>query len=777
MRRLFAVGVTALFVLALAAVAGASTAGAGAPAAPGEKGPKAGPHDLPSPLSDKQRALRAKALQMQLTGKLPKGAKVGKVAKGQYVQLAREGEDSIWTVLGEFGTQVNSSYGGTAGPVHNEIPAPDRNLDNTTIWSKDFSQSYYTDLLFGSGNSMRSWYIENSSGRYAVNGEVTDWVKVPYNEANYGSDYCGDIVCVRTWLFLKDQLAAWYDAQKAAGKSDVDIKSSLAKYDKWDRYDYDGDGNFDEPDGYIDHFQSIHAGMGEETGGGAQGDDAIWSHRWYAFYNLIGSAGPSFNKAGGIPIGNTGLWIGDYTIEPENGGVGVFSHEFGHDLGLPDEYDTSGNTGGAENGTGFWTNWSSGSYGNNGDPAEGIGDRPFHASAWDKLQLGWLNYDLTLPSDKKKEVKLGPAEANTKQAQAEIVVLPDKMVPSDVGAPYAGSKMYYSGTGNLLDTTMTRSVTLPAGAPQLTAYIRTNIEQDFDYAYLTVNGSPVATDQSSTANPNGNNLGNGITGVRSSWTLMTANLSAFAGQTVTLGFRYKTDPAQQGEPGGSGVPGIQIDEIAITGSAADGAEANANWTYTPAAGGFHATGQTDVQPYFNAYVVENRQYLGYDAGLKTGPYNFGGTVGADWAERFPYQDGMLVWYWDESQGDNNVGDHPGKGLILPVDAHPTPLHWADGSVMRPRIQSFDATFSLDSTDAFTIHSGGVAANVLSQPGVSTFDDSRSYWVSHDPGDNSSGGRYQASWNSVSVPNTGTQIRIQSQTPGGFMQIQVTPPKK
>jgi immune inhibitor A len=778
MRKRFLALLTGALVLVLSVGVGLSVAGTTASGAdPASFG---GTDNLSHPLGEKQEALRQVALQKVAKGEIPKGTKVGKVAKGQYVELAREGEDSIFTVLGQFGNQINATYGGAAGPVRNQIPQPDRSTDNTTIWAPDFSQSYYTKLLFddsAGANSMRNFYKEQSSNRYTVNGDVTEWVTVPFNEANYGANYCGGIVCARTWLFVQDSLTAWYNGQIAAGKTPAQIDDYLKKFDVWDRYDYDGDGNFDEPDGYIDHFQSIHAGVGEETGGGAQGTDAIWSHRWYAFYNNIGLTGPAFNKFGGIHIGSSSYWVGDYTIEPENGGVGVFSHEFAHDLGLPDEYDTSGNTGGAENGTGFWTLMSQGSYGNNGTAAEGIGDRPFHMNAWDKLQLGWLDYTAVGPGSKQASVKLGPSEATTKQDQALIVVLPDKPVDFDFGAPAAGSKFYYSGSADDLDTTMTRSVTLPAGTPSLTAQIRTNIETDWDYAYLTVNGNPVPTNLSVNTNPNGNNLGNGITGPRSNWTTLSASLTAFAGQTVTIGFRYKTDAAQQGQPGASGVPGFQVDEIAISGQPTDGAESDAGWTFAPKEGGFHVTGRTVTRYFFNAYVAENRQYLGYDAGLQTGPYNFGGTIGPNWAERFPLQDGLLVWYWDNSYGDNNVGDHPGGGLILPVDANPAPLHWANGSVMRPRLQSFDATFTTQQTDAITVHNGGVAVTVPSRPGVSTFDDSQSYWVAGDPGDAPANGRYQAEWNSVKVPNTGTSMRVTSVTPGGFMQVQVTPPGK
>ena len=70
-------------------------------------------------------------------------ARLGGVARDpagpEYVELEREGEDSIWTVIGEFGTQIHPVTGGTPGPLHNQIPEPDRSVDNATIWRPDFA--------------------------------------------------------------------------------------------------------------------------------------------------------------------------------------------------------------------------------------------------------------------------------------------------------------------------------------------------------------------------------------------------------------------------------------------------------------------------------------------------------------------------------------------------------------------------------------------------------------------------------------------------------------
>ena len=719
------------------------------------------------PLGAEKKALEAKGFEAKINGKT--SGPVAEVAKGQFVELEREGEDSIWTVLGEFGALDHPApilFSGVPGPLHNQIPEPDRSVDNTTIWTDDFNEAYFEELLFSEAPgavSMRNYYIEQSSNRYTVNGDVTDWVQVPYNAAAYGRNYCGGIVCAQTWVFVNHSIDAWYNAQIAAGKTAAEINAYLAPFDVWDRYDYDGDGNFDEPDGYIDHFQSVHAGEGEETGGGAQGSDAIWSHRWYAYFSANGPDGVGPHSFGGVRIGGSNFWIGDYTIEPENGGVGVFAHEFGHDLDLPDLYDTSGNTGGAENSTGFWTIMSSGSYGSTGLPEEGIGTKPVTMSAYEKIFLGWSDYTV-VNYNQRASLKLGPSNYTTKQAQHLVVLLPDKYVDFSVGAPYGGDHQYWSNAGNNLDNSMTRSVTLPAGGPSLSAKVKYEIELDWDYAYVTVNGNPVATNLSTNTNPNGQNFGNGITGSSGgNWVDLTADLSAFAGQTVEIGFRYWTDVAVVEN-------GLFIDEINISGQPTDGAEADAGWTFD----GFVVATDLATLPFFNAYFAEFRTYKGYDDSLRTGPYNFGfPDTAPNWVEHFPYQDGLLVWYYDTSFGDNSIGDHCAAGrcggLYLPVDAHPDLLIRPDnGLVWRPRIQGYDSTFGLERTDVICLHTtsnveqcyGGLPANPK-------FNDTQSYWVAPNPAIGHFG------WASVQLPGVGVTIRVKSvSAQGNFMQVDV-----
>jgi immune inhibitor A len=689
--------------------------------------------NLPDPLTTKQLELKQQALEAKLNGKAY--GKTREVARGQYVQLALEGTGMVWTVMGEF-----------VDVKHNDIPEPDRAVDNTTLWVPDFSKAHMNGLLYDTtpgANSMANFYLEQSSGRYTVAGEATDWVTVPGNAVDYDYPQGGRVV----WNFICDSVDAWYTNQLVAGKTPAEINAYLGGYDKWDRYDYNGNGNFDEPDGYIDTFQSVHAGEGEEAGAPAW---TIWSHSWYAYSNLIGTAGPSFNKYGGCQVGDSDYWVGKYTIQPENGGVGVFTHEFGHDLGLPDLYDTSG----GENGTGFWTLMSSGSW--MGDGTVDIGSKSSHMGAWEKFQLGWLNYEVARAGVKSVH-KLGPMEFNTKQAQGLFVILPKKEVVSQIGTPFEGSYFYYSGAGDNLDRSMTKTVALPAGTVTLSAKVRYNIELDWDYAYLTVNGTPVQTNLSTTTDPNGQNFGYGITGVSSGWVDLTADLSTYAGQTVTLGFRYWTDV-------NTGGFGFMVDNLAITGLPVDGAETEAGWTFA----GFKVSNGTESAYFNHYYVAEYRTYKGYDSTLKVGPYYFGySTTKPDYVDHFPYQDGLLINYWDTSQKNNQTKNHPGAGLVLPIDAHPQALLRCGGpAIWRNRIQTYDSTFTLAPTDGIpNIHQAGVLCPVSSLPAAKSFDDRNTYYDPANP------------QGSVINPNTGTKITIQSISAlDGFMQIEVRPAK-
>ncbi len=290
------------------------------------------------------------------------------------------------------------------------------------------------------------------------------------------------------------------------------------------------------------------------------------------------------------------------------------------------------------------------------DSPDAIGDHPVHMGAWEKLALGWLGDNLARVSlGANVSVDLGPAEGATRgRFQALRVDLPEisKTItpfPVDGNDP----NYFYSGQGDNIDSRMTKAFAAPDGTP-ITFRAMWDIETDWDYAYLQaeVGGEWlfVETSASRTTNPNGQNLGFGITGATRGWTNVTATLPK---GTTAYRFRYWTDAFVTR-------PGFAVDTIAVGGDV-DNATSTAGWTF---AGFQQLTDGRFTQTFFHYYLAESRSYQRSDTSL-CGAYNF---LYGNWLEKQCYAAGLLIWYRNSSVPDNNTSQHPGSGQILPIDA-------------------------------------------------------------------------------------------------------------
>ena len=726
----------------------------------------------PGPLTDRQEARRKAAMELILSGKkAPNEDGVVALADDKYFQAAVTGTGHVFTILSEFGDVGSGKLGRIPGPSHNQIPKPNRPVvdgqpnasydpalpfDNSTHWKADFNRASYLDLFFGDAPSFKDFYEAQSSGAYTLTGDVTDWVTVPGNASIYGDNTVEDFG--GAWQFIEDSGNAWYDAMIADGMSVADIQAYLAQFDVWDRYDFDADGDFDEPDGYIDHFQAVHAGEGEDAGGGAQGADAIWSHRWYVNPTDFGTTGPSDEtRFGGAEIGDTGYWIGDYTVEAENGGLGVFAHEFGHDLGLPDFYDTNG----GENGSAFWTLMSVGSW--MGDGTEDIGTKPDYMGPWEKLQLGWLDYTVA---------PAGASAVTLDPSAAVIVDVADRPVSTDYTV--IDGHAWWTGNADDLNSTLTRSIDLTGlNSATLLADAWYQIEAGYDYLYVEY-----STDNGDTWTQVGSPLDGSSNG---KWKGLRYAIPG--GSETLIRFRYDTD-------GGVSEGGAFLDNITIKSGGTqlffDDVESGANgWT---AEGGFKVSTGTEEVVGDRYYIAENRTYVGYDAGLEVGPYQFSfALTDPDKVEHFAFQDGLLVWMVDESYIDNNNSQHTGRALALPVDARPTPFKYDDGTQPSNRRQPFDATFGLQDVPAGPtadpeggtlpcagLHKQYVAGTkkaptiayycawptLAQRAAIATFNDASetAYWDSTNP------------QNSIKTAGSGVTIQVTAQTTGGSLSV-------
>jgi len=200
----------------------------------------------------------------------------------------------------------------------------------------EHDQNYFEDLAFSSSDSMWDYYDEVSESALNIEGEVFGPYTLEGNAADYSSGTD----------FVKDS---------------VEIADDDIYYP-----DYDA-------------IIAIHSGPGGES---TSDSDDIWSAHWPSI---------TINTDDDDENGD------DYKVRKitqvpeyqqssgERNPLGVWCHEFGHELGLPDFYDTDGTSEGAGN----WAVMAAGSWGNNGET-------PVYFSAYSRYWLDWEEPELIM---------------------------------------------------------------------------------------------------------------------------------------------------------------------------------------------------------------------------------------------------------------------------------------------------------------------------------------------------------------------------------------------
>ena len=207
-------------------------AAAAASTAPGkDKANRSHTPKHPLPIARKQAALKDAAAREAPRGRqgVPGQDRQGRQGPREEATSSceREGTDPVFVILVEFGDAQypNPSFQGpprTAAPPTSPARCTTRSRRRTaasttrTLWQADYNVAHYQNMYF---NRMAKYYETQSSGRYSVEGDVNGWVKVPFNEALYGRNYCGDIVCNTTQALVRDAMAVWVKQQLDRGKT------------------------------------------------------------------------------------------------------------------------------------------------------------------------------------------------------------------------------------------------------------------------------------------------------------------------------------------------------------------------------------------------------------------------------------------------------------------------------------------------------------------------------------------------------------------------------
>ena len=214
----------------------------------------------------------------------------------------------------------------------------------------------------GGTGSARDYFRDNSMGAFSPQFDVVGPYKLPQTMKYYGENDADEND--------KNPVQMIVDACAKADSAGVDFTI----------YDTDGDG-------LVDNVFVYYAGYNEAEWGG---DDTVWPHRWGVYPTSIYGGGNYTGTVASVTF--DGKRVEDYACSSElkgktgtsMAGIGTFTHEFGHVIGLADMYATDG----AEHQTlSYWNIMDSGAYLNSGRT-------PPAYNAFERFQLGYLAPEL-----------------------------------------------------------------------------------------------------------------------------------------------------------------------------------------------------------------------------------------------------------------------------------------------------------------------------------------------------------------------------------------------
>jgi M6 family metalloprotease-like protein len=512
-------------------------------------------------------------------------------------------------------------------------------------------------------------YSEMSYGNLTMTGTVypvspSGWVQLSEIENYYVGSQNGTGCDARTGEFVKEALVA------VDGTVDFGL------------YDNDGpDGlpNSGDDDGYVDVLTIAHPDIGGECGG----TNNMWAHRWvvggWRAFNAV-YIGCDLDQMGDPYVTNDAkngggvIRIWDYVMVPGKGAgngcgdgvseIGVYSHEFGHALGLPDLYDTDG----GGQGVGVHSLMGSGNWNQPSNPP--------HFSAWSKAELGWVT-----------PIEVGPdaqaftiANVNQNPTVYQLNVVEKKWRrqsnPAGGGMAFVcgldategGARNWPgAGYGNGWLETAERDFIYDGTGPVTFGYdVYYHLEKDYDFGRIKIEVDGTITQLVSYTDLGPVRMGQNID--------LTSHLSGSGVASYRIILEFETDRTVSTEDGGlvpSTAGPFKLDNISVTG----GGE-NYSCNFETDDGGWMCT--TPVKEFF---LVENRSRVAsFDKHL--------------------HSEGLYIWHVEQNVAYSSLGNTGGTSGTTGLRPAGVTLMEADGLRNLLRGQNRG-----DSGDAFPGSSG------------------------------------------------------------------------